>query len=288
MTDNTPDDWRSILVLGGTGKTGRRVAERLQARGYEVRIGSRAGTPRFDWDNRATWAPVMHGAGTTYLPYPDTTTDDPTPKTRVLTELAIDHGITLLVLLTGRGEPEAQHAEALLLNTGIEVTVLRCAWFMQIFSEDYLADVIASGTVALPAEATQLDPFVDVDDIADVAVAALTEPEHAGQLYELTGPDLMSFPAAIAQIAAATGQQIDYTTVTAREYAANPAQYGAPAELAEYLAALFTEVLGNEAHLADGVHRVLGRPPRTFADYAAHTAATGAWAPRHPAAVVTP
>ena len=51
----------TILVLGGTGKTGRRVAQRLEARGVPVRIGSRSAEPPFDWEDRSTWAPALEG-----------------------------------------------------------------------------------------------------------------------------------------------------------------------------------------------------------------------------------
>ncbi|MGH9270540.1 MAG: NmrA family transcriptional regulator, partial [Ilumatobacteraceae bacterium] len=162
-------------------------------------------------------------------------------------------------------------------DTGADVTVVRCAWFMQIFSEDYLLDPIRDGEVVLPAIDDQLDPVVDADDIADVAVAALTEPGHAGRVYELTSPRLLSFPEAIAEIAEATGRDITYVPVSAKDYAAGAAEQGAPAEIVEFLTYLFSDVLGHNADVTDAVERVLGRPPRDFADYAARTAATGIW-----------
>lgn len=270
---------RPILVLGGTGKTGRRVVDRLRVRGIPVRVGSRSGRPRFDWDDPSTWAPALEGGRAAYIPYPDLVTAAATKATRAFAQLAIEQGVTRLVLLTGRGEDEAQHAEREVQDTGADVTVVRCAWFMQLFSEDYLLDSIRSGTVVLPADDTRLDPFVDADDIADVAVAALTEPGHAGQVYELTSPQPLSFPAAVNEIAKACGREISYVTVSAEDYAAEAVAQGVPAELAAFLTYLFSDVLGNNANVADGVQRGLGRPPRNFTDYAIRTATTGIWTP---------
>ena len=276
MTEIMRDE-RPTLVLGGTGKTGRRVADRLAARGLPVRVGSRSGQPPFDWADQSTWTPVLQGVRAAYIPYPDLVIPEATKATRAFAELAIDQGVTRLVLLTGRGEDEAQRAEREVQDTGADVTVVRCAWFMQNFSEDYLLDPIRAGEVVLPADEGQLDPFVDADDIADVAVAALTEPGHAGQVYELTGPRLLSFPEAVVEIAKASGRDINYVPVSVDDYAAGAAEQGVPAELVKFLTYLFSDVLGNNPHVADGVQRSLGRPPRDFTDYATRTAATGTW-----------
>ena len=276
MTENTHDD-RPTLVVGGTGKTGRRVVERLEARGLPVRVGSRSGQPRFDWGDQSTWAPVLQGVRAAYIPFPDLVISRPTEVTRAFADLAIEQGVTRLVLLTGRGEDEAQRGEREVQATSADVTILRCAWFMQIFSEDFLLDSIRAGEVALPADDGQLDPFVDTDDIADVAVAALTEPGHEGQVYELTSPRLLSLPEAIAEIAKASGRDITYVPVSVEDFVAGAAEHGAPAELVGFLNYLFTDVLGKLAYATNTVERVLGRPPRDFTDFAARTAATGIW-----------
>jgi uncharacterized protein YbjT (DUF2867 family) len=278
MTENTPTT-KPTLVLGGTGKTGRRVAARLRARGLPMRVGSRSGQPPFDWDDQSTWTPLLQGARAAYIPYPDMVTAGATKATRAFAELAMEHDVTRLVLLTGRGEDEAQRAEREVQDTGAALTVVRCAWFMQIFSEDYLLEPIRAGEVVLPAGDGRLDPFVDADDIADVAVTALTEPGHAGQVYELTSPRLLSFPEAVAEIAKASGRDITFVPVSVEEYAAAATEQGAPAELVDFLTYLFSDVLGSNAYVTDGVERALGRRPRDFTDYARRTAATGVWTP---------
>jgi uncharacterized protein YbjT (DUF2867 family) len=276
MTEISPDR-RPTLVLGGTGKTGRRVVARLRARGLPVRVGSRTGQPPFDWADESTWTPVLQGVRAVYIPYPDLVVAQATEATRAFAELAIDHGVTRMVLLTGRGEEEAQRAEREVHETGADLTVVRSAWFMQIFSEDYLLDPIRAGELVLPAFDSQLDPFVDTDDIADVAVAALTEPGHEGEVYELTGPRLLSFPAAVAEIAKARGRDIAYVPMSVEEYAAGAAEHGIPDEFVDFLTYLFRDVLGNDAYVTDAVQRALGRPPRDFADYAVRTAGAGVW-----------
>jgi uncharacterized protein YbjT (DUF2867 family) len=123
------------------------------------------------------------------------------------------------------------------------------------------------------------EPFVDAEDIADVAVAALTENGHAGQVYEVTGPRLLTFAEAVREIAEAAGREVQFVPVTMEQYASALAEHGIPEEVVSLLAYLFTEVLdGRNAHLTDGVRRALGREPRDFADYARDTAATGVWA----------
>ncbi|HYN73416.1 MAG TPA: hypothetical protein VES60_13030, partial [Nakamurella sp.] len=190
------------LITGGTGKTGRRIADRLTACGRPVRIGSRSGTPAFDWDDQAGWAAALEGVHAAYLSYyPDLAVPGAASTVAAFAAAAVDAGVRRLVLLTGRGEDGAQQAERAVLHclqgTEASLTILRCSWFNQNFSEDHLLEPILDGLVELPAGSVA-EPFVDADDIADVAVAALTDGRHAGQLYELTGPRLLTFAEAVA------------------------------------------------------------------------------------------
>src|SRR5918994_7079236 len=269
---------KTMLVVGGTGKTGRRVVERLEARGLPVRVGSRSGEPPFDWEDEATWAPALEGVGAVYLTYyPDFALPGAIEATQSFAELAIESGAPRLVLLTGRGEPLAERGEEVIRNTGAELTILRSTWFMQNLSEDYMREHVLSGEIRLPAGDVPT-PFLDADDIADVAAAALTEDGHAGQLYELTGPRSLTFAEAAAEIAEATGREIRYVPVSLEEHATEATEHGVPAEVVELLTYLFAEVVdGRNASTTDGVRRALGRQPRDFADYARDAATSGVW-----------
>ncbi len=272
----------TILVLGGTGKTGRRVVERLEARGLPVRVGSRSGEPSFDWEERATWAPALRDVGSVYVSYyPDLAIPGAVEAVRSFADVATRSGVRRLVLLSGRGEPEAERAEAVVRDSGADLTILRSTWFMQNFSEDYMLEHVLSGEIRLPGGDVPT-PFLDTDDIADVAVAALTEEGHVGQLYELTGPRSLTFAEAAAEIAEATGREIQYVPVSLEEHAAEAAEHGVPSEVVELLTYLFSEVVdGRNANTTDGVRRALGREPRDFADYAREAAATGVWGRAH-------
>jgi uncharacterized protein YbjT (DUF2867 family) len=275
---------KPILVLNGTGKTGRRVVRRLAARGIPTRVGSRFDDPPFDWEEPATWGPALDGVRSAYVSYhPDLAMPGAPEAVSSFARLALERGVRRLVLLSGRGEVEAQRAEKAVRATGADLTVVRCAWFMQIFSEDYMVDSIRDGELVLPA-GHELEPFVDTDDIADVAAAALTDDRHIGRLYELTSPRLLSFPQAVGEIALATGRAIRYVPVSMEEFAAVAVEQGVPEEYIGFLSYLFGEVLGRNAYLTDGIQRALGRQPRDFGDYARTTASTGVWSPSSVAA----
>ncbi|RWQ43370.1 MAG: NmrA family transcriptional regulator [Mesorhizobium sp.] len=269
---------KPTLILGGTGKTGRRLADKLAAQGLPVRIGSRSGTPPFDWENDTTWEPALDGVGAVYISYyPDLAVPGAAEAVGAFANLAVERGVRRLVLLSGRGETEAQRAEEMLKASGADWTILRCAWFSQNFSESFLLDPLLAGEVALPVGNVG-EPFVDADDIADAAVTVLTKQSHIGQLYELTGPRLLSFADAVAEIGKASGRDIRFVRISHAEFTAAVAGYELPAEFAWLLNELFIEVLdGRNEALTDGVQRVLGRAPKDFSAYVTETAATGIW-----------
>lgn len=268
------------LIVGGTGKTGRRVAERLVERGMPVRIGSRGSTPPFDWEDRTTWAAALKGTRAAYVTYyPDLALPGAAEAIAAFADEALRVGTRRLVLLSGRGEPGAQRAEQALQASGADWTILRCSWFAQNFSESFLLESILAGDVALPAGAIR-EPFVDAEDIADVAAATLVDDSHIGRLYELTGPRLLSFAEAVAEISEASGRSIAYRTVDAADFIAGLEAAGLPVDLVELIRLLFTEVLdGRNESVTDGVREALGRPARDFSDYARTTAASGIWEP---------
>ena len=277
---SSADDTRheATLVLGATGKTGRRIIERLRARGVPTRAGSRSGQPPFDWEDPATWAPALEGVGSAYISYyPDLAVPGAVEATRSFAELAVGSGVRRLALLSGRGEPEAERAERAVRDTGADLTILRSTWFMQNFSEDYMLDHVLSGEIRLPAGDVPT-PFLDIDDLADIAVEALTDDRHVGQLYELTGPRSLTMAEVAAEISAAADREVRYAAVSLDQHAAEAAEHGVPPEFVEFLTYLFGEVVdGRNASTTDGVRRALGREPRDFGDYARATAATGVW-----------
>jgi uncharacterized protein YbjT (DUF2867 family) len=265
------------LVTGATGTTGRRVAQRLTDLGVDVRIGSRAATPAFDWNDATTWAPVLDGVSAAYLVYyPDLVAPGAVDTVRRFAAAAVHAGVRRLVLLSGRGEAQARAAEQAVFDAGLPATVVRCAFFAQNFSEKGFEEFVRAGTVALPAPEVG-EPFVDAEDIAEVVVAALTSDGHAGEIYELTGNRLLTFAEAISTIATATGRDVDYLRISAAEFITELTAQGVPEEEATVFAEIFGTVLdGRNAHLTDGVRRALGRDPSDFADYA-RAAATGIW-----------
>jgi uncharacterized protein YbjT (DUF2867 family) len=278
MTGASANGQGAILVLGGTGKTGRRIVERLQARGIAARVGSRSKEPSFDWEDRSTWAPALEGTSAAYVSYyPDLAVPGAPEAVGAFAEQALASGTRRLVLLSGRGEEEAQRAEQVLQESGAEWTIVRCSWFNQNFDEGNFTELVLGGEVALPAGDVP-EPFVDAEDIADVAVAALVDDGHADQLYELTGPRLLTFAEAVEEIARAAGRDLRYEQISMEQFAALLAEEELPADVVGLLSYLFTEVLdGRNATVGDGVQRALGREPRDFADFARDAAATGVW-----------
>ncbi|MEE8146161.1 MAG: hypothetical protein V3T24_01035, partial [Longimicrobiales bacterium] len=152
-----------------------------------------------------------------------------------------------------------------------------CSWFSQNFTEGEFLDMVLAGEIALPAGEVG-EPFVDADDIADVAVAALTKDGHAGQVYELTGPRLLTFAEAVDEISQTTGRAIQYIQIPHEAFEAGIAKAGLPEDIAWLLNYLFATVLdGRNASLGDGVQKALGREPRDFADFCRAAATSGVW-----------
>lgn len=268
----------SILVLGGTGKTGRRIAESLEAKGIPTRIGSRSAVPAFDWNNEANWDDCLAGVEAVYINYaPDLAMPGATDSIQAFVDRARRHNVGRLVLLSGRGEAEAQACERIVQDSGIDFTIVRASWFNQNFSEGAFVEMVQAGQITLPAADTP-EPFVDVNDIADVAVAALTEQGHTGEIYEVTGPRLLTFADVAAEISRASRRDVAYVQVPHDAFVAGVAASGAPKDVVWMLDYLFSTVLdGRNAYLTDGVQRALGRAPRDFSDYAREIAVTGLW-----------
>ncbi|GAA3075761.1 NmrA family NAD(P)-binding protein [Streptosporangium carneum] len=267
----------STLVIGSTGKTGRRIVHRLEERGHSVRGVSRHSDPPFDWQEPSTWPRALHGVESAYVSFfPDLAVPGAPAAIEELTSCAVDAGVRRLVLLSGRGEANAQRCEEIVRGSGLSHTLIRASWFSQNFTEGHLFESVLDGVIALPAGDVG-EPFVDADDIADVAVAALTDDRHSGRLYELTGPRLLTFHEAAAEISKALGREVEYVSVSSEQFRAALTRSVGP-EAADLLTALCDEVLdGRNASLGHGVREALGREPRDFTDFCRAAAASGAW-----------
>ncbi|CAI1557548.1 NAD(P)H-binding protein [Serratia proteamaculans] len=275
---NNSEQASPILVLGATGKTGSRVAARLQQLGIAVRAGHRGAAIPFDWQDSNTWQPALQGVQKLYLSFqPDLAVPGAIDTVERFCRQAVNGGVQKIVLLSGRGEDEARQAEEVVEHSGADWTVLRASWFMQNFSESFILEDLINGRVCLPPGEIP-EPFIDANDIADAAVAALTQPDHRNTRYELTGPRLMTFQQAIGEIAAAAGREIHYQQVAVADYVGYLREAQLPAELVTLLEYLFSTVLdGRNASLTEGVQRSLGRAPRDFSTYIADTVTSGVW-----------
>jgi uncharacterized protein YbjT (DUF2867 family) len=275
---NTTSSNELVLVLGATGKTGRRIVSSLEMLDVPVRLGSRSASPSFDWNNSANWDECLEGVTKIYINYaPDLAMPGATDAISELVRRARAAGVKHLVLLSGRGEEEAQACEAIIQESGIDWTIVRASWFNQNFSEGAFIDMVQAGQITLPDVSTP-EPFVDVDDIAEVTVVALTQPGHAGELYEVTGPRMLSLADVAEELSKATDRTIKYVPVPHDAFVKSVAESGAPNDVVWMLDYLFATVLdGRNAYLTNGVQRALGREPKDFADYARDVAGTGLW-----------
>lgn len=274
-----------ILVTGASGKSGRRVVSQLRARGLPVRAASRNGEHVFDWTDRGTWDAALEGVRSVYI-----VQLDGTRLVRPFVERAVRYGVRRIVLASGRGIDLPGYAqdssgvleglvdsEAAVRESGLEWTISRPGWFAQNFSEGFFADAVRAGELRLPA-GDGAATFVDAEDIAAVVAAALTEDRHAGQIYELSGPRAVTLAEAVATISEAIGREVRYVPLSVQDHVAELVQQGWPPADAES----FTDVIeplrsGKDEYVSDGVQRALGRPPRTFAEFARSTAAAGGW-----------
>lgn len=268
-----------ILVIGGTGKTGRKVVEQLKNQGQKVRIGSRSATPSFDWHDPSGWSAALDGIDKVYITYqPDLAVPGALEAIEELVKQSKNAGIKKLVLLSGKGEKEAELCEQVVIHSGIEYTILRCSWFSQNFSESFFLDPIVSGQIALPKPEAQV-PYVDTNDIADVAVNVLLKDDHNGKILQLTGPQVLTFPEVVNEIAEATGRQLQFIPISLEQYVSMLRQHNVPEDYVWLIDYLFSNVLDAEGNnmVTNDIEKVLGKKARDFRTYVRETAATGVW-----------
>ena len=269
----------NILVIGGTGKTGRKVVEGLKQRNQIVRIGSRNETPSFEWEDPTSWPKALEGMDMVYIVYyPDLAVPGALEAIKALTVAAKKAGIKKAVLLSGKGEKEAERCEQAVADSGLDYTLVRASWFNQNFSESFFLDPVLAGHIALPMPDAKI-PFVDTGDIAEAAVEALLNDAHNGKTYEITGPRTMTFEEAVTEIAYACGRDLKYQAVTQVAYNAMMKADGVPSDYIWLFDYLFREVLGNPNNqvVSTDVEKLLGRKATDFVAYAKETAKTGVW-----------
>ncbi len=269
----------NILVIGGTGKTGRRVVKQLQNKGNDPRIGSRNSSPSFDWDNKETWIETLSGIEKMYVTYyPDLAVPGAKEAIESLTYLAKELGVKKMVLLSGKGEIEAEACEKIVMNSGISYTIVRASWFNQNWSESFFLEPILSGEVALPLSDV-LIPFVDADDIAEVAATVLLDDSYNGEIIEVTGPELITFKDVVNIISKTTSRRLNFYDITLEQYIDGMKQMQIPHDVVWLIEYLFSHVLTNPNNqlVVNDIERVLGRKAKTFLEYAQETAKTGIW-----------
>lgn len=267
-----------ILIIGKTAKTGLRVEQRLRELGHTTRAVSRSTSPSFDWEDQSTWRASLQGTESAYVTfYPDLAIPAAEQTIRDFVALAEDLGLHHLVLLSGRGERGAERAEAVLMNSGLDWNVVRASWFMQNFSEGFMIEGILAGELMLPA-GDIAEPFIDIDDIADVAVATLTRPELRNRLFEVTGPQALTFAQCVADISRAVGYEVKFTQLTIDEFLRALRYQGVTEDTLWLMRELFTVVFdGRNSNPTSGVEEALGRPATSFSEYLRKVMATGAW-----------
>ena len=268
----------TTAVIGATGKTGRRVAALLEERGHAVRRLARGTTPPFDWDQPEGWPQALAGVDRLYAAYvPDIAAPGSDVAITRLTEVARDAGVRHIVLLSGRGEEAARRCEDILFASGVPATVVRASWFIQNFTEGMLRDAVLTGVLAMPAGSVR-EPFIDVDDIAEVAVEALTGSGHEGRVHEVTGPQSLTFAELAALLSEIHGREVQYIPVGFDEFHAAVAADAGP-EIATLLTELCREVFdGRNESPTSGVLEALGRPARDARTVLTEAARVGAWA----------
>jgi uncharacterized protein YbjT (DUF2867 family) len=265
-----------ILVTGASGKTGRRVIDRLTTAGHAHRAAGRTSEPPFAWERPETWPAVLAGVRAAYVVHPELAATGAPAVIEEFAAAATAAGVQRLVLISGRGETNAGLSERVVQGSGLAHTVVRASWFAQNFTEGLLHPGAGGGAFALPAGGVR-EPVVDAEDIADVVVSALTDPRHDGRLYDVTGARPLTFDEMAGEISRAAGRPVHYAPVGLDEFRELLTPHVGPAQ-AEMFVQLCAEVFdGRNEKAGDGVQEALGREPRDFTAFCRDAAATGVW-----------
>jgi len=268
-----------ILVIGGKGKTGSRVVKLLNEKpNITIRLGSRSSEIPFNWEKTETWSLALKDINSIYITFqPDLAIPSAPETIQKFALLATKLGVEKMVLLSGRGEKEAQICEEIVKATAQKWTIVRASWFNQNFSESIFLEPLLAGFVALP-QGNVLEPFIDANDIAEVVTEALLNDKHNGQTYELTGPRLLSFEQAVSEIAKVIKKEIVFESLTIEKYINMLREYQVPEDEIWLINYLFSEVMdGRNSSTTNDIEKVLGRKATDFSEYVIETAKTGVW-----------
>lgn len=266
----------TILVTGGTGTTGRRISAQLAARGLCYRAATRRPKTendiRFDWADETTWAAALDGVARIYLVAP-TGVSEPLPVMIPFLELAIRTGVKRFVLLSASslepGGPMMGMVHSWLRDRAPEWVVLRPTWFMQNFSEQqHLGPIRDEGAIYTATDGGRIG-FIDAEDIATVAVEALSQPEFASGDIILTGPAAISYDDVAKTLSDVLDHPVQHHHLSVAELAARHVDCSdLPQSYADTLAAMDASIAsGSEDRVTDAVALIVGRPARSLADF---------------------
>lgn len=268
-----------IAVIGGTGKTGRLVVENLKAQGHHVRVLGRQTSPAFDWEDSQTYDLALEGMDRAYVVYyPDLAVPGAQEAIQTLTEKALQAGLEKVVLLSGKGEAEAEACEEIVANSGLNYTLVRASWFNQNFSEGAFTDYVLAGHLALPMPDAKI-PYTDTQDIADMVTKVLLDDSFNRQTVTVTGPKKLTFQEVADILSQKLGRDIVYQPISMQKFKAGLTAAAVPEPVIWLLSYLFTEVLGRSENqtVSDDVEKILQRQPISFETYVEKTVAAGLW-----------
>jgi uncharacterized protein YbjT (DUF2867 family) len=265
----------TFLIIGGTGKVGSRVTQYLTTAGHVARVASRTGGDvRFDWRDADSYRPAVEGADGIFIVGPGSATDWSPSLTRLL-EVAAAAGVRRVVLLSARGveflpDGAVARAERAVQDGSIPWTILRPSHFAQNFTEAMFVPV--DGAVIAPV-GDGAEPFVDVDDIAQVASTVFGSDDWRNEIIDISGPSALGFVDAVAVLAEHTGRPTRFEDESAEDHIARLRSANTPEGYIEWRMAMLGGIRsGADAYVSDGVERVLGRPATSFPEWAAREA----------------
>jgi uncharacterized protein YbjT (DUF2867 family) len=253
----------TFLILGGTGKVGRRLVDSLARAGHQARPASRHSAPHFDWNDPATWTTALAGAEGLFIVGPGSATDW-SPRLTQLLAAAQSVDVQRAVLLSARGveflpDGAVARAEHALRCGPLPWTILRPTHFAQNFSEAMF--VPRDGVIRAPVGAGR-EPFIDVAEVADVASAVLASGGYDGATLPLSGPQGVSFPEAAQILTSAWGTPIRFEDESDDAHISRLHAAGTPEGYIQWRMAMLGGIRrGADAYLSDGVQQVLGRRP---------------------------